>query len=233
MSTTLLKKDINIDFISTYDLTLKQNNSEPQILIYHTHSQEVFVDSNEDDDSRTIVGVGEYLAEILHKQFGYNVIHCTEKFDYVNGKEDRSGAYQRARPVLEALLYKYPTIEVVLDIHRDGVNEDVHLVTTINGKKTAKLMFFNGLCRDSNGDPIEYGSKSLRKENLAMSFRMKLLAEEFYPSLTRRNYVNAYHYNMNLKEKSMLIEVGAQTNTFAEAKNSMEPLAMLLSMILN
>jgi len=62
---------------------------------------------------------------------------------------------------------------------------------------------------------------------------MKLMAEEFYPGFTRKNYVNAFHYNMNFREKSMLIEVGAQTNTFEEAKNAMEPLAVLLSKLLN
>ena len=69
-------------------------------------------------------------------------------------------------------------------------------------------------------------------ENLAFSLQMQLAARVYYPTLTRDIYIKGYRYNMHLKGKTMLVEVGAQTNTFEEAKNSMEPLADLLDKVL-
>ena len=125
-----------------------------------------------------------------------------------------------------------PTIQVVLDIHRDGVGETTHLVTEVNGKQTSQIMFFNGVSRTSAGGDIDYLYNKYKKQNLAMSLQMKLLAEEYFPGFTRRNYVDAYQYNLDLRERSMLIEVGAQTNSLSEAKNAMEPLAALLDRLL-
>ena len=233
-STKLFSSDVDISTVMSYDMTLKQDNSKPQILIYHTHSLEGYTDSVPGDLSTGVVGVGEYLKQILEEQFGYSVLHCTDSFDVDDsGKADRNNAYTRARKGLEEIIKENPSIEVILDIHRDGVDDSIHFVTDVNGKPTAKIMFFNGLCRNSKGNDIDYGTTQYRSENLAMSIQMKLMAEEFYPGFTRKNYVNAFHYNMNFREKSMLIEVGAQTNTFEEAKNAMEPLAVLLSKLLN
>lgn len=231
--TKLLSSDVDIDSVLSYDMTLKQDNAKPQILIYHTHSLEGYCDSTNGDLSTGVVGVGDYLEKILKEQFRYNVLHIKESFDVdENGNPDRTNAYVRARKYIEKILKENPSIEVILDVHRDGVDDSLHFVTDINGKPTSKIMFFNGLCRNSKGVDINYGTTKYRSENLAMSLQMKLLAEEFYPDFTRKNYVNAYHYNMNFRGKSMLIEVGAQTNTFAEAKNAMEPLSVLLNKLL-
>lgn len=231
-STKLFASDVNINNVMSFDGSMKQDNSKPQILIYHTHSMEGYTDTKKGDISTGIVGVGDYLTTILTEQFGYNVIHLRESFDVdENGYVDRANAYTRARKRIVEILSENPTIEVILDVHRDGVDDSLKFVTKVNEKDTAKIMFFNGLCRNSYGNP--YGNSEYREENLALSLQMKLLAEEYYPSFTRKNYVNAYHYNMNLREKSMLIEVGAQTNTLEEAKNAMEPLAVLLNKVLN
>lgn len=227
----LLESDLNINEIMSVDNTLKGTNSTPQILIYHTHSHEEFTDTTGVNTSN-IVAVGTYLAEILSKEYGYNVIHCTESFDEVNGVFDRSKAYTYATPALEQILKDNPSIEVVLDIHRDGLKDDSpKLLTYINGKATAKVMFFNGISRNSNGE-IGYLYNQYRKENLALSLKMKLKAMELYPDFTRNNYIDAYQYNLHLRANSMLIEVGAQNNTFEEAKNAMEPLAEILDKIL-
>ncbi len=194
---------------------------------------EGFSDSTQGDPAKSIVAIGTYLAELLSKGYGYNVIHCTESFDYVNGKLDRSKAYTYSRPTLEQILADNPSIEVVLDVHRDGVKEDLHLVTEVNGKKTSQIMFFNGMSRTKAGGDISYLFNKYRSQNLAFSLQMKLIAEQYFPGFTRKNYLDAYQYNLDLRERSVLIEVGAQTNTFEEAKNAMEPLAAILDKELN
>ena len=120
----------------------------------------------------------------------------------------------------------------MLDIHRDGVNENLHLVTDVNGKPTAQIMFFNGMSRSSATGDIDYLYNPNRSDNLAFSLQMKIKAMENYPDYTRRNYLQAYEYNLQVRPKSMLIEVGAQTNSLQEEKNAMEPLCELLHMVL-
>ncbi len=83
------------------DMTLKQDASAPQILIYHSHSQEAFIDSREGKVEDTIVGVGDYLKSILEEKYGYHVMHVKEEFDMAGGVEDRSKAYDYARDYLE------------------------------------------------------------------------------------------------------------------------------------
>ena len=229
---SVLSSELNASELLGMDLSIEKDSTVPQILIYHTHSMEGFTDSIEGNKDTNIVAVGTYLSKLLSEGYGYNVIHCMESFDYVNGVLDRSKAYTYARTSLEQILADNPTIQVVLDIHRDGVGETTHLVTEVNGKQTSQIMFFNGVSRTSAGGDIDYLYNKYKKQNLAMSLQMKLLAEEYFPGFTRRNYVDAYQYNLDLKERSMLIEVGAQTNSLSEAKNAMEPLAALLDRLL-
>ena len=93
-------------------------------------------------------------------------------------------------------------------------------------------MFFNGMSRFRGSGDIDYLYNPNLKDNLALSLQMKMAAEAYYPGFTRHNYINAYQYNLDLIPQSMLIEMGAQTNTFAEVKNACEPLAMLIHMTL-
>ena len=127
------------------NLAISKDNSKPQILIFHTHSQEGFTDTVEGDVSTTIIGVGDYLTELLVNKYGYNVIHDTSVYDYVDGKLDRSKAYTYAENGIEKILADNPTIEVVIDLHRDGVADTTHLLTNIDGKDMARVMLFNGL----------------------------------------------------------------------------------------
>lgn len=231
-STVVYEKDFPVKKYLKRDFKLTQDNSKPQILIYHTHSQEGFSDTVEGDRDTTIVGVGDYLTEVLTKQFHYNVIHNTETFDLVDGVLDRSKAYDYAGKAIAQVLADNPSIQMVIDLHRDGVREDLHLVTQVNEKPTAQIMFFNGMSRLKDLGEIDYLHNPHLSDNLAFSLQMKLKAEAYYPGFTRRNYINAYEYNLNMSERCMLVEAGAQTNSVQEVKNAMEPLAMLLHMVL-
>lgn len=212
------------------DMKITHDSSSPQILIFHTHSQEKFADST-DDDSTSILGVGDYLTELLTGK-GYNVIHDRSVYDYVDGKLDRSKAYTYAEQGIESILESNPSIEVVIDLHRDGVADTTHLVTEVDGRQMAKIMFFNGISYSNVKGNINYLYNPYRDDNLAMGLQMHLIGEAYYPGFLRRNYINAYRYCLHERAKSMLIEAGAQTNTFEEVKNAMEPLADMLDKLL-
>jgi stage II sporulation protein P len=215
------------------DMRIQGDNSQPQILIYHTHSQEGFVDSVPGDNSTTIVGVGEYLTELLRDTYGYNVLHNTNVYDYIDGELDRNQAYTLAAEDVTGILEEYPSIEVLLDLHRDGVSEDVHLVTEVDGKQTAQFMFFNGLSYSKRNGAISYLPNPYIGENLGLSLQLKLACEKYYPGVSRKIYLKSLRYNLHLRPKSLLVEAGAQTNTLEEMMNAMEPLAFVLNSVLS
>ena len=231
-SITSLTSDIfNPQVLLDKNLSMVQDNSKPQILIFHTHSQETFIDSKDSSENMSIVGVGSYLEKLLEEKYGYNVIHDKSVYDYIDGKLDRSKAYTYAEEGIRKILNENPSIEVVIDLHRDGVNENTKLITDIDGKKVAKVMLFNGISYSKMNGNITYLNNPNREENLAMSLQMKLLGEAYYPEYFRNNYINAYRYCLHLRGKSILVEAGAQTNTFEEVKNAMEPLADILNKV--
>lgn len=215
----------------TEDLSIRKNPQVPQILIYHTHSQEEFVDSVPGDTETSIVGMGEVLAEAL-RGYGYQVIHDTGVYDLIDGVPDRSAAYDYARVAVENILQEYPTIEVIIDLHRDGVDGQ-KFVTEIDGKPTSMIMFFNGISRNSQDEPIAYLANPYTQQNLAFSLQLELAAREKYPGYTRNIYLKAERFNLHLRPRSLLVEAGTQLNTVEEEKNAMQPLADLLHEVLN
>ena len=214
------------------DLSVKKDSSVPQILIYHTHSQEAFADSREGQTEDTIVGVGDHLTELLEKTYGYQVIHITDAFDMMGGTLDRSKAYDYARASIEKVLEENPTIEVVIDLHRDGVPDERHLVTQVNGKPTAQLLFYNGLSYTVSQGAVSYLPNPYIEENLAFSFQLEYQAAQYYPDLYRGIYLAGLRYNLHLKPRALLLEAGAQTNTVEEVRNAMEPCADILNRVL-
>lgn len=231
--TTITSSELNAKTLLEKDLTIKENIGEPQILIYHTHYSENFVDSREGVEEDSVVGVGSYLASILSEHYGYSVYHDKTPYDMMNGTLDRSKAYDYASEGLEKILDQYPSIEVIIDLHRDGVNEGVHLVTEVNGKPTAQIMFVNGISRSTMQGDIPYLYNPYIQDNLAFSLMLQLKAKAYYPDFTRRILINAYRYNLHFRPRSILVETGAQTNTLEEAMNAMEPLAVMLHEILS
>ena len=223
--------ELNASELLGKDLRIDLSTGGSKILIYHTHSQETFADSD-NDPSTSIVGIGRYLTEILNNKYKIPTMHHEGVYDLINGKLDRSEAYEFAKPEVEQILAENPSIEVVIDLHRDGVADTTHLVTEINGKPTAQIMFFNGLSRTRvNGDLVGMANPYLQN-NLAFSLQMKIAAETKYPGFARRNYLRGYKYNMDLMPRMLLIEAGAQTNTVEEMRNAMEVLADLLNSVL-
>lgn len=229
-STTARREEMDAAVLTGMDLSMKKDPSVPQILIYHTHSQETYADYAAGNKKATVVELGNRLTALLEEK-GYQVLHDTTSYDMAAGKLDRNHAYNYALDGIMGILQKYPSIQVVLDLHRDGVKESLHMVRTVNGKATAPIMFFNGMSQTPEGE-IEHLKNPYKTENLAFSLQMQLLAEEEYPDLTRKIFLKGLRYNLHVRPRSALIEVGAQTNTLEEALNAMEPLADLLDQVL-
>ncbi len=222
---------LDADALLGEDLRLARDPSVPQILIYHTHSQETFLDSEEGKTEDSIVGMGEVLAQELRDVYGYNVIHDTGVYDLVDGVLDRSAAYDYAREAIEQILRDYPTIEVIIDLHRDGV-DDIKFVTEIDGQPTSMIMFFNGISRDSQDHPLAWLENPYVQQNLAFSLQLQLAAQQKYPGFTRNIYLKAERFNLHLRPRSVLIEAGTQLNTVQEERSAMKPLAELLHQVL-
>ena len=219
------------DFLKQ-DFKISKDTDTPQILIYHSHSQETFADSREGEEADTIVGVGDYLTQLLGENYGYQVVHLKEQFDMAGGELDRSAAYDYARDYLEPYLQENPDIQVIIDLHRDGVPEDRHLVTEINGKPTAQILFYNGLSYTTAKGSLEYLPNPYIQQNLAFSFQLEYQTAQYYPEFYRGIYLAGYRYNLHLRPRSILLEAGAQTNTVQEVKNAMEPFAYILNKVL-
>lgn len=209
------------------DLSVDKDAEGPQILIYHTHAHEGFADSVPGDPATTILGAGEKLATLLEEKYGFKVLHHTGVYD-----EERDDAYNNSLPVIEQLLKENPTIEVVIDLHRDAVSNDRRLVIDLQGRPTARFMFFNGLSYSRKSGEITYLENPYIQDNLAFSFQAQVAANEFYPGIARKVYLKAYRFNMHLMPRSMLIELGAQNNTVEEIMNACDPLAHILAIVL-
>lgn len=226
-------KELDAGKLLKKNMKIRKDGSKPKILIYHTHSQEAFKDSKAGDKKTSIVGMGDILTKELNDTYRIPTMHHEGVYDLIGGKMDRSRAYQLAEVKVRKILKKYPSIEAVIDLHRDGVGNNTHLVTSIDGKKTGQIMFFNGLSRTKKNGDIAYLKNPYIQDNLAFSMQMQLAATKKYPGFTRRIYLKSYRYNMHLMPKYLLIEAGAQTNTVKEMQRSMKVLADLLDAVVD
>lgn len=222
-STTVYPSQLDVDTLLSKNLTIDRKGEGAQILIHHTHGTEGFANSGT-GGGKTILEVGDYLTELL-TGYGYKVIHDRSIYPY-------DTAYSEAQVRVKRILAENPSIQLVIDLHRDATASQAHRIATVNGEVMAPLMFFNGMCQTSDG-PIDYLSNPYLEDNLALSLQMKLIAEAYYPGLTRPNFLKAYQYNQHLLPRYTLIEAGFDTNTFEEVCRSMVPLANILDAVLS
>ena len=230
-STKVRDGQLNVDKLLSYDFSVDKEREGAQILIYHTHSQESFVDSIPGDESTSIVGMGSYLTTLLQRQ-GFKVIHHKEVFDMVDGSLDRNKAYTRAEPVIRRIIEENPDLQIVIDLHRDGVGDNVHLAKEIDGEATAQVMFFNGMSYSAKNGAISYLPNPYIENNLALTLQMKLSSDSLFPGFARKIYLKSLRFNLHLHPGAMLVEAGAQTNTVEEMRRAMEVLARILSDVL-
>ncbi|MCL2362324.1 MAG: stage II sporulation protein P [Defluviitaleaceae bacterium] len=232
--TALFPSDIDTEAFLRTDLRIDTTVTGPQVLIFHTHSLERFVDSNPLNPMDSVVGVGRHLAELL-SNYGIEVLHYTAQFDVVDGRPQRRGAYERMEPVIQQVLADNPSIQMVIDLHRDGVREGHGpFITYINGERMARIMFFNGLSRQYRGGQVTevpWLPNPYQQENLNLSFRLQLAANELFPGFARRAYLREFRYSLHMMPMSMFVEVGNQYNTVDEAMRAMGPLAEIIAAV--
>ena len=210
------------------ELTADFTVDGPQILIFHTHGSETYADGS------SVREVGEYLKEVLEQEYGVSVLHDTTLYD----TDPQVSAYDKMRTSIQAILDARPSLQVTIDLHRDGVGGDGRLITQIDGETTAQLMCVTGISAEYNSqtgrmEETSYLYNPNREANLAFSFRTKMACDALYPGLMRGIYLSTYRYSTYMREKGMLLEVGAQGNLLDECKRAMDDFAPALMQILS
>ena len=209
--------DASVFSAGTVDVPLGEG---PQILIVHTHGSEAYSQTDGDryeesdpyrttDCTHNVVRVGEEMATVF-RAHGFQVVHDTTLFDY----PAYNGAYERSLAAVEEWLKQYPTIKVVLDVHRDALvgndNEIYKLVTTEAGQKVAQVMMVVGSDENSGAHPRW-------QDNLAFAVRLQKELLQGYTSLARPIVLRSSSYNQQVSPGSILVEVGGHGNTLTEA----------------
>lgn len=223
----LLNKKINFKI---------NKNNEPQVLIMHTHTTESFMQTDENyytedfnsrstNNNKNMVKIGGIIAKKLNDN-GIKTLHDKTQHDY----PEYTGSYNRAAKTINSYLKKYPSIKIVLDLHRDAISADggkAKLVTEIGGKKAAQVMLVMGSQTGSIKDHPKW------KENLSLAIKLQQTMEAKYPTLARPLMLMSKKYNQSLSTGSLLIEFGTDVNTLSEACYSAEMVGDSLVSLLN
>lgn len=217
---TSLDADTILDAVSEGPSFSLTGDGSPEVLIMHTHATESYqtlpldwYDKAEPfrttELTKNTCAVGEVIAQQLRDR-GIGVLHDTTLHDYPS----YTGAYDRSAETVKGYLEQYPTIKVVLDVHRDAIQSDSNTmiapVTTIGGRSCAQVMIISG-CDDGRFNMPNY------MENLKFAAALQTQMESDYPTLTRPILFDYRKYNQDLTTGSLLLEVGGHANTLEEA----------------
>lgn len=211
--------DIDIDSVLSAGCPIRLETGKPQILIIHTHSSEAYspagLDKYDDlgtnrtlDQNLNVIRIGKELAKIF-EDCGLNVIHDTQVFDYPS----YTGSYNRSCEAVEKYLADYPSIKIVIDLHRDALCSDTvtyKTTATEQGVCASQVMLFVG----SDASGLEHPNW---RQNLSLALYLQNAVCQSYPSLMRPITLTKYRYNQHLSPGSMIIEVGSNGNTLQEA----------------
>ena len=210
--------DIAAEIQEPLPFGVEKDSPDPQILIMHTHATESFEPYDSEiydtrhtwrstDNSENIVAAGEVMAQAI-RAHGIEVLHDDTQHDYPS----YNGSYERSAETVKGYLAKYPSIKVVLDVHRDAVQRDSTLVkpiTQINGKKAAQMMIIAG-CDDGTMEMPNWG------KNLRFAAGIQDAIESRWKGLTRPIFFCYRKYNQDLTTGSLLVELGSHGNTLEQ-----------------
>ncbi len=192
-----------------------EKQHSPRLLIYHTHTTESFLPVSgkafTTDLTQSVVILGSYLAEILESEYGVPVLHHREIFDI-----PRSNAYAQARPAITKILEDNPQIEVVVDLHRDGISREI-TTFALNGNDTARILFVVGTRHEA------------WNSNLRFALFLQNILDEKYPGLCRGTRKQRFTYNQHVHPRSVLVEIGSHENKKDEVLRAVPYLAEALA----
>lgn len=217
--TELSAQEIQAEMMQPLPFSVELNSTEPQVLIMHTHATESYetVDrswcdpaysARNTDTSQNMVAVGAEMARTLNAA-GICTIQDATLHDYPS----YNGSYEKSNATVRSYLEQYPSIKVVLDVHRDAIQREdgtrVKPVVEIDGQKAAQVMIICGA--DLNGNLPNF------KQNLRFASRWQDEMETLFPGLARPVLFDYRYYNQDLTTGSLLIEMGGHGNTLQEA----------------
>ena len=227
--------DYDIDFTQLPALPegMALDTGDPVVLIVHTHGSESYAQDlaqtnpvfRTQDETQSVIAVGETIAQILEKR-GYGVVHDKTLCDY----PEYTGAYNRSRTVIQENLEEYPSLLLVLDIHRDAVEESdgtqMRMACTVGDTDMSQLMLVVGT--DEGG--LEHPDW---RENLALAAVLQTRLSAQYPGMMRPVNLRSERFNQDLGTLSLLVEVGASGNLLSEAQESAACFADTLAAVLD
>lgn len=199
---------------------------EPAVLILHTHATESYTQGDEFyeesssyrtlDERYNMLSIGDAVAKQLEKA-GIRVLHDRQLHDYPS----YNGSYLHARETISQILEQHPTIQLVLDLHRDAAGEGRHQLRTeaaAEGEPSAQLMFVVGT--NASGQAHDNW-----EDNLALALKLQVQLERQCPGIVRPVNLRAQRFNQDLCPGALLVEVGAAGNTRQEALRAARQLA--------
>lgn len=212
------KNDIKIVANDTNDSEPRVFGKDPVVLIVHTHATESYLPSSEGNYHKkgklnTVRDAGEVLAKTLDEE-GVPCVHDMTLHDETSYNQ----AYSRSYETIEALLKKYPSIECVIDLHRDAVPGEVTAATvSVSGKTCAKYSY------------VVSNAVETYDSNLAFIKKMNETAAADYSGFTGKITERGYRYNQNLSSKYMLLEIGYNRNDIEDVRNTAELFGKILT----
>jgi len=197
----------------------KENTGEAMVLIFHSHFSEEYADVKENGEKYTVVDAGNRLAEIMAEKYGITVVHDLSEYDMKDGQPDREGSYERSAEGVQKLLKKYPSVRVLVDIHRDAYRQGDEAVEK-RGKKHARLMPVVGVCGiEENGEKKDVGFENeYLDENLKFAYDFRKNCDD---DVCKKIYLKPYRYSTFMMPESILLEIGNEKSSFEEVENSL------------
>ena len=204
---------------------LELTGDGPRVLIVHTHTTESYRDTEDHhslDEAENMLSIGDEVARVLELG-GIEVIHDRTIHDYPS----YSGAYAAARDTIKGYLEAYPTIQLVLDLHRDAASDDQPPLTTsatVDGQECTQLMMVVGTDAGGNAHPGW-------QDNLSLALKLTALLEWANPGITRPVNLRSQRFNMDLSPGSLLVEVGAAGDSHQAAILAANALAQAILLL--
>lgn len=212
---------IKVDKIEDNSLKKKIDQTKPEVLIYHTHTSEGYAEGNPDTENPAfnVVGVGDELMKELENNYGISVIH-----DKTNHSASYIGCYERSNETVKKYIDKYGDFKLIIDLHRDSVDNKGAVTLNINNENAAKIMLVNA----------KNSSKYAKNKEVSDFFYNK--TNELFPGLMRSTYTyksGIYAFNQSLSDNSVLIEWGSVVNSSEESYNSAKYVARIIAEYIN